>query len=254
MGFVPRLSGKQSGPPPIYGTAIDEKVITDVRRRRVVGLAVDDAALYNIVKAQLISAGMTHLLVEFGGKYSFGHGWCQRFCARWNLVTRTATTKMRVLPLNFDRVLEEYIVIAALQIAKGDIPPCLVVNCDETKVNFVNRATRTKSEIGEHKVRVIGMASDKAAMTCTLAISELGDVLPHQLIFAGTTKRCHPSHAMSEDSIWCHTKSHWQSVATYMQYIEDIIVPFKTSMITKWSLPFDQKMLLKHDQIGRAHV
>ena len=46
--------------------------------------------------------GKSQLLVENGGKYNFKHSWAMRFWNRHNLVSRAVTTKMRILPSNFD--------------------------------------------------------------------------------------------------------------------------------------------------------
>ena len=48
------------------------------------------------------NVGKSHLLVENGGKYNFKHSWAMRFWTRHNIASRAVTTKMRILPNNFD--------------------------------------------------------------------------------------------------------------------------------------------------------
>jgi hypothetical protein len=205
-----------------------------------VGLSIDDASLYNIVKQELCAAKMQSMMREFGGNYSFGHAWCQRFFRRHELVTRVATTKTRELPADFVAKKEMYISVAAQLINKYNIPPELVIGCDETSVFFVPRATRTKAKKGKKKVRVIGVGSDKAQITATLFITESGAVLKHQLIFAGKTNKCHPKHAMPPDCVFAHTPSHWQSPDTFLAAIERIVVDYKERVIHELGLPVEQ--------------
>lgn len=73
-------------------------------------------------------------------------------------------------------------------------------------------------------------------------------MLPYQLIFGGTTDRCHPKGVpIPEGCIFTHTKSHWQSVETYENLILNILVPYKNQIILQKRLPAKQRMILKHD-------
>ena len=127
------------------------------------------------------------------------------------------------------------------------VPAELVINGDETAVQLVSRANRTRNSRGAKRVRLLGMGEDKAQITTTIFVTESGDVLPFQMIFEGKTDRCHPKHAKPVDCVWTHTNSHWQSVATYLAVIEEIIVPYKDATIQRLGLNKSQVTILKHD-------
>jgi hypothetical protein len=217
--------------------------------RKGVGLLIDDDVLRELVVAQLVKEGRTHLLRGRGGIHTFGDGWCARFWRRHNQSSRVAGTKMREdMPDDFDKKKDVYITVGAYLINKYNIPPELWINCDETNALFVTMARKTRATKGSKRIRLIGIGKDKAQITCTLAVAGDGQVLPYQLIFGGTTVRCHPtSGEVVTGSIVTHTKSHWQIVETYIHLIETVYVPWKNDRIRSLGLPPDQWVLLKHD-------
>ena len=56
----------------------------------------------------------------------YQHGWVARFWKRHNLVSRVVTTKMRIIPANFDEMEEKYISGLAKLVHQYKIPPDLV--------------------------------------------------------------------------------------------------------------------------------
>ena len=232
---------------PSYGTDIDLQVLADCNSRRDVGLSIDDVILRRILKVRLTEAGKGELLRENGGSYDYGHSWAMRFYKRHNLVLRVCTTKMRELPVDFEAKKEIYLRIGADLINRYNVPAQLVINGDETAVLLVNRATTTRSAEGVKRVKILGMGDDKAQITTTIFVTESGDVLPYQMIFTGKTPRCHPTSGKPDDCLWTHTESHWQSVKTYLEVIEKIVIPYKNNVIQTLQLPPDQVTILKHD-------
>jgi len=101
---------------------------------------------------------------------------------------------------------------------------------------------------------VTGVGSDKAQVTLTLAITEAGDALNYQVIFEGTTDRCHPKHLKQAGALWSHSASHWQNAITYTEYVENIVVPYKNKGIADNNLPFNQMTILKHDMHFSHHA
>lgn len=232
---------------PAYGTVIDDLVKQDFQQARDVGLPVDNVSLRRFLVVHLARANLLNTLVENGGPYSYTDSWAIRFYRRHNIASRVATTKMREIPADFEVKKEKYIKIAADLIYQYQVPPELVINGDETAVQLVSRANRTRNSRGAKRVRLLGMGEDKAQITTTIFVTESGGVLPFQMIFEGKTDRCHPKHAKPMDCVWTHTSSHWQSVATYLAVIEDIIVPYKDATIQRLGLNKKQVTILKHD-------
>ena len=155
---------------------------------------------------------------------------------------------MRELPADYEAKKIKYVEVGRAHMFKSNAPPELVIGCDETNAQFVNHATRTREKKGVKRCKILGKGSDKAQITVTIFVTESGDVLPYQMIFEGKTVKCHPiNQPMPDDCLWTHTESHWQSVPTYMEAIEKIIVPYKNKIISTMGLPANQYTILKHD-------
>jgi hypothetical protein len=101
------------------------------------------------------------------------------------------------------------------------------------------------------KVRIIGVGMEKPQITTTFGATATGVILePAQLIFGGTTVRCHPNGgktAPPANQYYDHTTSHWQTPETFITYITKTILPYKAATIARMKLPLDQKMILLLD-------
>jgi hypothetical protein len=150
---------------PSYGSEIDKLVYEDFLKARQAGIAVDDDQLRRYLVVRLKEKGKLGLLRSEGGVHDYGHAWVMRFCKRWNLPARVTTTKMREIPADYAVKKATYIRIAANIIHRYNVPKELVIGGDETAVQFVSRAKRTRNVKGAKKVRAIGMGSDKAQIT-----------------------------------------------------------------------------------------
>jgi hypothetical protein len=233
---------------PTYGNDIDALLLTECKARMAAGLPMDDVMLRIMLIGLLALHNKTDLLVENGGKYSFQHGWACRFWKRHNLVSRVVTTKMRILPANFDALEENYISIAAQLIYEHKVPKDLVYGQDETNAQFVSRPNRTRAEKGAKRIRLLGVGSEKPQITVTFTLKETGDVVGiHQLIFAGKTKQCEPKKPVPADTYYDHTESHWQTPASYIRYLTMVVIPDKNATIARLKLPSHQKALVVHD-------
>lgn len=90
-----------------------------------------------------------------------------------------------------------------------------------------------------------GVGRDKAQITCTLACTESGEVLKPQLIFAGKTPRCCP--VIKRDYLYSFTNNHWQNGTSYVEFLREVIVPYKFKKIKALGLPDDQWCVLIQD-------
>lgn len=176
-----------------------------------------------------------------------GDSWCQRFWNRHKLSKRIATTKMREIPADFEIKKANYLQVAVNIIREHNVPPYLVYGIDETNVLFVSRHNSTRAHYGARKVRLIGVGKDKAQITTTLGIKESGEVLPVQYIFGGKTNACHPKRVAitREQGYFTHSVSHWQTVSTFNEYIEKIILPDKSRTILAMGCSEMQWAILK---------
>jgi len=66
---------------------------------------------------------------------------------------------------------------------------------------------------------------DKKQITAVMCGSFMGEMLPPQLIYGGTTKCCHPPFEFPADWLIAHSPNHWSNEETMLQYIWKVIVP-----------------------------
>ena len=248
-----KIKQKSGGNAPPYGIGIDNELYINIMHRRGSSLAVNDDDMRNMLLTLLHKNKLSHLLVENGGKNVFGSSWAARFNKRHNLSNRAPTSKPRENPIDFEGKVTSYVNILSIAIQSHSVPPDLVINCDETGINFVSNSKRTIAPKGSLKVPLCGFGKDKAQITCTLACTESGDILKPQLIFAGKTERSLPNMNARKNYFYCVTPSHWQNGESYLEFVKHVIVPHKLKKIRELRLPDDQWCILIHD-IHYSHL
>jgi hypothetical protein len=75
-------------------------------------------------------------------------------------------------------------------------------------------------------------------------------VEPTQLIFGGKSQKCHPNKGASQPPAglyYTHTDSHWQTPATFSEYVTKVLVPYRLATITMLGLTSSQKMIFVLD-------
>ena len=78
-----------------------------------------------------------------------------------------------------------------------EIPSELVINWDQTGINYVPSDSYTMEKEGTKRVPII--ADDKHQITAVFAGTLTGSFLPPQLIHKGTTKQCLPTVKFPND-------------------------------------------------------
>lgn len=141
---------------------------------------------------------------------------------------RVRTTSAQKLPLDWRVQGMNMAKRIAVNVHQYSVHPSLIINMDQTGLHLVPGSSRTYAPKGCKEVPVIG-AEDKRQITCCIASSMSGDMLPLQLIFGGKTERCLPAH--TQESIaagvhLAHSDNHWSTQKTMQQYISEVIVPY----------------------------
>ena len=152
--------------------------------------------------------------------------WCRKFVNKSGLTRRKATKEGRKeLPADAEAIEERFILQTASLIEEHNIPRSLVINSDETSINFVDLGKYTLAPKGATQVRVVG-SSDKRAITGTTATSAFGDVLGLQLIWTGNPKstRAIPHVPVPKDWLQLQTLSHWQTNGSFVEYTKNVNV------------------------------
>ena len=113
-------------------------------------------------------------------------------------------------------------------VAMKEIPPELIINWDHTALKLVPSSNWTMEKKGIKRIEIVAI-NDKRQITCVLACTMSGHFLPVQLIYQGTTPKCHPNSVTFPDD-WhiTHTANHWANEQTTIEYNEKIILPHVT--------------------------
>ena len=110
----------------------------------------------------------------------------------------------------------------------------LTTTCIElgsTGVNIVPSSSWTIEERGSKRIELVDI-KDKCQITAVFCCTIQGDFLPVQLIYKGTTRRCHPKHKFPAGWDITHSKKHWSNESTMIQYIQNVIIPYVDNIRT----------------------
>ena len=105
-----------------------------------------------------------------------------------------------------------------------EIPHYLILNWDQTAINYVPIFNWTMAKKGTHKVSIAGI-DNKRQITLVLAATMTGKLLPIQLVYQGKTKES--LLPVDFPASWDVTFSlnHWCNEITMDSYIRKIICP-----------------------------
>ena len=129
------------------------------------------------------------------------------------------------------------------------IHPSLIVNVDQTGLHLLPAASFSYEKQGSAVVAVIG-TEDKRQITACLASSMHCDLLPLQLIFTGTTPRCHPAATAASNAAGIHithTGNHWSSLKTMQDWVTQVLLPYAERCISSFKLRSDSHIVLMLD-------
>ena len=141
------------------------------------------------------------------------------------MVKRKACSKNKVSPEHFDSVKEQFLLNIKQLVDLEDIPPALIINWDQTAINYVPPASWTMEVEGSKRVDLAGK-DDKRQITACFAGTMEGDFLPPQLVYEGKTPRCLPQVDFPNDWHIAYSGSHWCNESTMQEYIDVIILPY----------------------------
>ena len=100
-------------------------------------------------------------------------------------------------------------------------------------------------------VPVVG-SDDKREITAVLAATATGKYLPPQLLYKGTTNRCHPVVTFPPGwDIW-HSSNHWSNEDTMKRYLDTIMIPYVSDQRKRLLLTSSHRALVIYIWIQRA--
>jgi hypothetical protein len=221
---VTELSQKKRGRPLLLGFELDRRVqsyITALRENgAVVNTAITIACAEGIVKSH-----DSNLLQENGGHISLTKFWAKNLMKRMGLVKRKASTTAKVSAKDFAKLKNQFTFDVSSVIEMEEIPPELVVNWDQTGINYVPVSSWTMALEGSKRVEIAGV-DDKRQITTVFAGTMSGEFLPPQIIYKGKTAKCVPSTEYPPDWHVTFTENHWSNETTMIAYLQKILFPF----------------------------
>uniref|UniRef100_A0A1X7UK74 DDE-1 domain-containing protein n=1 Tax=Amphimedon queenslandica TaxID=400682 RepID=A0A1X7UK74_AMPQE len=121
-----------------------------------------------------------------GGHFFLKKGWAKCFLKEINFVKRKATTKGKVSVENIDELERRYLIDIKAAVPIDDIPHDLVLNWDQTGLNYAAMSQWTMEKEVSKRVEVAGI-NDKRQIIAVFAWSITGNFLPMQFVYQGNT-------------------------------------------------------------------
>ena len=106
-----------------------------------------------------------------------------------------------------------------------EIPPELIINFDQTGINYVLVSSWTMEEAGKKRVEIIGK-DDKCQITAVFDATLSGDFLPVQLVYQGKSTKCLPSFEFPPEWDINFSENHWSNERTMLCYFKKVMFPY----------------------------
>jgi len=242
---VHELVPKKRGRPLLIGEELDEQVREYIKELRRFGVTIN-AHVVIAVGMGLVLNKDANLLANNGGHISLEKHWAKYLLTRMGFVKRRGNTKSKVLVEHFEQRKEFFLLEFNNALEMDEVPMELVINWDQTGINYIPVSSWTMAQEGTKRVEIAGK-DDKRQLTALFACSMSGDFLPIQLVYKGKTARCLPKFDFPTDWDITYTHNHWCNERTMHQYINNIILPYISSKRSECKLPANQPAILVFD-------
>ena len=243
---ITALVTKKQGRPSKLSDEIAKDLVAYVRALRDAGGTVNSAILIAAATGMVLRRDPSSLSIN-GGHITLEKDWAKYFLHKIGFVKRKATTKSKVTVEHFEAVKQQYLLDIHSIKAFEEIPDDLLINWDQTGINYVPASHWTMAVKGSKRVEVVGL-NDKRQITAVFGASLAGDFLPIQLVYQGKTVKSLPSGVQFPNS-WhiTSTPNHWCSEATMISYIDIILIPYIREKKKALGLPDDHASLVIFD-------
>ena len=243
---ITKLHGKRRGRPSILSDELTAQLKAYVITVREAGGVINSAIVMAAGTGMLMKTDPGSLMCN-GGTIELKKSWAKHFLRNMNYVKRKGTTKSKSFVQNFDELKSQYLSDILSIVTFEEIPDSLVINWDQTGINYVPVSQWTMAVEGSKRVEIAG-ADDKRQITAVFGASLAGDFLPPQLVYTGKTSKCLPTVEFPNDwDITC-TPNHWCNTDTTIRYIKNIIIPYVRKTNQKAGRPNDAPALVIFDE------
>ena len=190
---------------------------TYIRYMRKRGTAVNSSVVIAAAEGVIMNKD-ANLLRENGG-IKLTEEWAKSLLDRMGYVKRKACSKAKINVEHFEELKKIFLMDITNIVSMDEIPPQLIINFDQTAINYVPTPSWTMEKQGAKRVEMIGI-DDKRQMTAVFGASLSGDFLPPQLVYEGKTKRCLPNYTFPLTWNITYLANHWSNEETMKKYIE----------------------------------
>ena len=221
---IAELPQKKKGRPLLIGNKLDDQVKSYIQYLRTKGTPVNTAVVLGVAHG-IVKNQDSSLLAANGGHIVLGKPWAKHLLSRMGYVKRRGSTAAKVAVNNFEELKQQFLLDVKVVVELEEIPPELVINWDQTGINYVPSDSYTMEKEGTKRVPIIA-ADDKRQITAAFAGTLTGNFLSPQLIYKGTTKRCLPTVKFPSDWHITCSDNHWSNESTMISYLHNILFPY----------------------------
>lgn len=221
---ISSIPTKKRGRPLLLPEDIDELARKCIENLRACGSPVSSSIVLAATKGIVAHKNCT-LLKEHGGHVDLKKSWAFSFLSRNGYVKRKATRTSQKVCNDFENIKATYLKQIRDTVETNNIPTSMVVNFDQTGTKMVPVSCWTLEVQGSKQIDMVGL-DDKRELTALLAVSLSGELLPPQVIYAGTTQRCHPNVPLPDGWHLAHSQSHWSTTETMLEYVDAVLAPY----------------------------
>lgn len=242
---------KKRGRPSALTAELTEELKSYVSEIRKAGGTVNTSIVIAAGTGLLEQSDPTSLECN-GGSISLKKSWAKYFLGKMDFVKRKkrkATTKSKITVTNFDILKEQFLLDIKVVVEMEEIPSDLIINWDQTGINYVPVSQWTMDKKGSKRVEVVGI-TDKRQITAVFAGSVSGHFLPIQLVYQGKTSKCLPKIDFPETWHITCTPNHWCNSDTMIDYIKKIIIPYVQAKRKDLGLPENHAALVIFDEFN----
>ena len=217
---VCELPNKKMERPLLIGDEADKELQEYVRYLRATGAAVNTAVVIASAEGILLSKDANILK-----RITLTKDWAKSLLIRMGMVKRRVSSKAKVDVEKFEALKQGFLLDIKNIVSLEEIPPDLIINWDQTGINYVPVGSWTMEKEGARRVELVGK-DDKRQLTAVFAGSMTGEFLPPQLIYQGKTHWCIPKVEFPDDWDVMFSANHWSNEGTMIDYIEKILLPY----------------------------
>ena len=241
---ITELPPAKRGRPLLLPAELDIKVCNHLKALRDAGSVVNRTIIIATARG-IVTHINPALLSDHGGSINLTKPWAESLLRRMGWTKRKGTKDGRNLPSPevFGPLKDKFLADISKAITDNSIPLPMVVNFDQTGVNIVPASNWTMHPTGDTQVPISGI-DDKRQITMVLANTPTGHVLPPQVIYTGTTDRCHPTFRFPPGWDITHTENHWSNEISTLRFIRQILIPYFKEQRTQLGLAANHPALV----------